>query len=562
MSSQNKLGFLKITAMSTLLSSCTGQLAGSFRFLQQTQTFSSQQEVNTKIDLLWVIDNSSSMDASQQKIRNGFSAFAAKYLLPTWDIRTAVISTDLYLAHPAFSNYLSKQVAGSVGYKSTYISNRLDTFQNPSWNTSLIDLVTGVFTNGFNYNALNPLWGNNYARLLPGIHDGPLPSFCFEAMPYFMKGVTQCSIRDNQTLYSGSSNCLHPNVGAGESSLSQCVNTVENNTVHSGKAIISTMPPAGTPGDSAWIAELVDDFMINASTGSSGSGSERGLSSVLQLLSDNEGTDSAFFRAGSLRGIIFVSDEDDQSMTLPANPDASFNPFTSYGCDQASLLTLNGGSSLISNHVCCNDPLKGCTYGDAGTTCATKTVEGYSYTLGICVDETKLIPVADVKQSLDTFFQALDNSATANPNYFIASITATTAAGIQGLQASRYLSATTVGTFKVTEVNRSDRYIALGNLVSGSSLVMDISASDYSPILDAIGQQIVTKKSTFNLSRAPTSGEDMQMSIIHADGTTLILDSSTYVVNGKQVTFTDPNYVLSLAATDKISINYQPKTAN
>src|SRR4051812_34388538 len=105
-----KIVLLNIAFFSTLLSSCTTQLPGSFRFLQQTQTF--ELDVNTKIDLLWVIDNSSSMDVSQQKIRNGFKSFAARYLLPTWDIRTAVISTDLYLAHPAFSPYLSKQVAG------------------------------------------------------------------------------------------------------------------------------------------------------------------------------------------------------------------------------------------------------------------------------------------------------------------------------------------------------------------------------------------------------------------------------------------------------------------
>ncbi|MEO5970260.1 MAG: hypothetical protein ABIQ95_10060, partial [Bdellovibrionia bacterium] len=440
------------------------------------------------------------------------------------------------------------------------IYSRLNTFQNPSWNTGLVDLVTGFFNNGFDFNALNPLWGANYARLLPGIHDGPLTSFCMEAMPYFMKGVTQCAIRDDQTTYSGTSHCLHPNTSAGESSLSQCVNTVQNDTVHSGKAIITTMPPTGTLGDATWIGQLVDNFMINASTGSSGSGSERGLSSVLQLLADNEQTDTAFFRAGSLRGIIFVSDEDDQSMALPSTPPANFNPFSSYACDQASLLSLNGGSSQITSHVCCSDPAAGCTYGDAGTSCTSKTVDGSTYTLGICVDESKLLPLADVKQSLDTFFQTLDNTTTESPNYFIATITPTTAAGMQTLQASRFVSATSVGTFKAIEVNRSDRYIALGNLVSGNSLVMDISASDYSPILDAIGQQIVTRKSTFTLSRVPTSGEDMQITIIHADGSVSIVDSSAYVINGNQVTFVDPNFVLSLSATDKISINYQPKT--
>jgi len=60
-----------------LSSGCTSQIPGSFRFLQQEQKFASQQKINTKIDLLWVVDNSASMDVSQQKLRDGFSGFAA-----------------------------------------------------------------------------------------------------------------------------------------------------------------------------------------------------------------------------------------------------------------------------------------------------------------------------------------------------------------------------------------------------------------------------------------------------------------------------------------------------
>jgi hypothetical protein len=244
-------------------------------------------------------------------------------------------------------------------------------------------------------------------------------------------------------------------------------------------------------------------------------------------------------------------------MVLPSTPSATFNPFSSYGCDQSSLLSLNGNSANISAHVCCSS---GCTYGDAGISCSSKTVDNYTYTLGICVDQTQLIPVAQVKQTLDTFFQTLDGSTSANANYFIATITPNSATGIQSLQSARYSDASNAGTYKFTEVDRSDRYIALGNLVSTGSLVMDISSSDYSPILDAIGQQIITKKSTFTLARVPTTGEDMLITIVHANGTSTVVKSSQYVINGHQVTFTDPNYVLSLSATDKININYQPKT--
>src|SRR5690606_10221495 len=103
-----------------------------------------------------------------------------------------------------------------------------------------------------------------------------------EAMPYFLKGTTDCAIRDDQTGDTGTAGCISP--GGAQSSLTQCVNTIENDTVRSGKAIIETKPPTGVPGDSAWTQQLVKDFIINLSTGSAGQGSERGLGSVIQLL--------------------------------------------------------------------------------------------------------------------------------------------------------------------------------------------------------------------------------------------------------------------------------------
>lgn len=540
------------------LSACTGQIPGSFRYIQQTESFNNEQSVNTKIDLLWVVDNSSSMDVSQQKLRAGFQSFANKYMKPTWDIRVAVITTDTYIANPAYATYLSTVVPGSVGYISTYISGRLGTFVNPSWDTSLINLATGAMGHGVRYNDLAPLWGSSYAQLLAGFHDGPITSFCFEGMPYFFSGVTQCSIRDVHGVNVGTSHCLNP--GVGESSLSQCVNTVQNDTVRSGKPIISTMPPSGTPGNSAWVDQLVKDFMVNVSAGSSGLGSERGISSVLQMLTDNEGTASAFFRQNSLRGIIFVSDEDDQSIVIPSSPPVGFKPFTGYGCDQASLITLNGASAVTGNNgICCSDPAKNCSFGSAALSCAPKTVDGYTYTLGICVDPTQLLPIATAKQTLDQFFLDLDGASATTPNYFITAITPTSAAGIQSLQTARYSSDTTVGTHKVTEVNRGDRYIALGQLVSSDSLALDISSSDYSPILDAIGQQIIAKKSTFTVTRAPTGQEDMVVSIQHVDGSVTAVPNTYFYVSGDKIIFTNQDFVLSLQSTDTIIINYQPK---
>jgi len=539
------------------LPACTGQIPNSFRIQPVKEEFNIQVDVNTKIDLLWVVDNSSSMDVSQEKLRNGFTTFAQKYLKPTWDIRVAVITTDTYLADPAFGSYLGSTMSGTVGYSSPYINSRLATWTNPSWNPTLLNLRTGAFDSGVKFSDSVPVWGPSYGKLLPGLHDGPIPGLCFEGLPYFLNGVTQCAIRDDQTRYSGVAGCLSP--ASGETALTQCVNTVQNNTVHSGKPILSTLPPAGVPASYALTQELIEQFMVNVTTGSVGHGSERGFGSVIQLLKDNERSASAFFRPDAVRGIIFVSDEDDQTLSIEASLPSAFTPWTHYQCDQASLLAMNGTAGVIGNRgACCTDSSLNCRFGSEGTTCPAKTVDGYTYTLSFCPRADYLLPAASVKQQLDGFFKALDG--TEKPNYFVTSVVALTGTAIQSLQASRDHDDTMVGGMRTIAVDRGDRYIELGNLVGNGSMAMNIADSDYSPILDAIGRAMVENRSSFTVKRAPTGTEDMILSILHANGSKEIIPREKYIVIGNIVTITDYLLVLTFSSTDKMLIDYQPKT--
>ena len=550
---------LIIALISAAATGCTGVPPGAVLLQQQQETFSSQLQFNTEIDMLWVVDNSSSMDVDQMKLRNGFTAFAQKYMLPTWDIHVAVITTDTYLANPAFQTWLGPTVPGTTGYKSAYIGSRLGTFVNPPGNPTLVNLITGAFDSGVKIKDLIPQWGPNYGKLSPGTHDGPVPALCFEGMPLFMGGESQCKIRDNQAAYNGSSHCLNP--GTGETSVTQCVNTLENNTIHSGKAIISTQPPAGTPGDQTWVNSLINNFMVNVSTGSAGMGSERGLGSVLELIGDNESTSTAFFRQNSIRAIIFVSDEDDQTMTLPATPPAGFSPWTHYACDQASLVALNGAGPITgANSFCCSQP--GCQFGAEGTSCPSKTVDGYTYTLGVCALPNQLVAVSDVKTQLDTFFNKLDGVSAGSPaNYYVFSIVALAGTSIQTLATSRNQDDINAGSLRVPETDRSDRYIALGNLVGGGSTAMDITSSDYSPILDTIGGVITEKRGTFPLSRVPTGLDQMFVQVVHADGTQTTLSQTVYTISGNQLVITDLPTLLSLKSTDQILVNYQPNSS-
>jgi hypothetical protein len=109
-------------------------------------------------------------------------------------------------------------------------------------------------------------------------------------------------------------------------------------------------------------------------------------------------------------------------------------------------------------------------------------------------------------------------------------------------------------------VDRGDRYIGMGNLVGNGSMSMDIASSSYTPLLDSIGLAIVQKKSTFNLARAPTGMEEIMVLIRHADGKSTAVKPSQYKIEGKALTITDYNFMLSLSSTDAVSISYQPST--
>jgi hypothetical protein len=543
-----------LTAILALsLSACTGQLPGSFRYQQKVQVFSSSKEVNTSIDLLWVVDNSASMDVNQKKLRDGFAAFAREYLKPNWDIRLAVITTDTYLANPVFQTYLNTTIPGSVNYRSTYLASRSSEFVNPDSNPTLWNAGTQRFTNGVRFGELFPKWGSSWSRLLPGTHDGPMTTLCAEFLPYFLRGTSLCSVRDQipsaQAAAAGVQPCVNPNADAGESSVTSCVNTPQNDVIHSGSPIIETQPPAGTAGDDAWVNSLVEKFLVNASVGSSGQGSERGIGSVLQLLSDNEGTTTKFFRPGSLRGIIFMSDEEDQTMDLSSVP-AGLNPQTFYQCDQARLAELNPGDSRVS--VQCPT---------TATRCPEKLIDGFRYRVSYCPSDTApLLSIRSAKSSLDQFFRTLDGSAEdVSPNYFVVSIIPTDADAIQQLQASREQEDAAVGTLKNWAVDRGDRYLELVNQVSNGSLALNIAESDYAPILETIGRVIVSKKSTFTLDREPSSLEDLLLWIEHQGGSRTQLSIGQFAIEGTTLRIIDLDLVLQLSSTDRVIIDYQPK---
>lgn len=77
----------------------------SFSLLSASQTFQQQTaSVNNKIDILWVVDNSGSMDPLQANLVQNFNAFISRFSTLGFDYKMAVTTTDAYLADSKFNN--------------------------------------------------------------------------------------------------------------------------------------------------------------------------------------------------------------------------------------------------------------------------------------------------------------------------------------------------------------------------------------------------------------------------------------------------------------------------
>jgi hypothetical protein len=85
------------------LSACSGNNPNSYSILATGQSFK-QATVNSKVDLLWVIDNSRSMLPLQNNLTTNFNSFITGFVNKGYDYRIATTGSDAYLAGSFFNN--------------------------------------------------------------------------------------------------------------------------------------------------------------------------------------------------------------------------------------------------------------------------------------------------------------------------------------------------------------------------------------------------------------------------------------------------------------------------
>jgi len=110
-----------------VLSTACDKAQRSFSLLGEQDTFqqSGQTFTQRKIDILWVIDNSGSMQTSQANLVNNFTSFINRFQTLGFDYHMAVTTSDAYLGNTAFQNnshyyYIANNGKFKDGFTGTY----------------------------------------------------------------------------------------------------------------------------------------------------------------------------------------------------------------------------------------------------------------------------------------------------------------------------------------------------------------------------------------------------------------------------------------------------------
>lgn len=93
---------LMMSFIAALLTAC-GKDKPSFSLLAEQNVFT-QGTVNNKLDILWVVDNSGSMQPYQQNLTSNFSSFISNFQNKGFDFHIGVTTTATYLANPLQQN--------------------------------------------------------------------------------------------------------------------------------------------------------------------------------------------------------------------------------------------------------------------------------------------------------------------------------------------------------------------------------------------------------------------------------------------------------------------------
>lgn len=163
----------------TLLVAACGKGTPSYSVLSEGETFS-QATVNTKMDILWVVDQSGSMATSQQNIADNFTAFIGDFTTKGYDFKIAVTTSDAFLAMdlPGYASFYSSHLSLFEGLGQSYKARFRDGVGSNHSGQYVITPSTPNLVNAFITNILQGTagWGDerplmSFKAALDSIHN-------------------------------------------------------------------------------------------------------------------------------------------------------------------------------------------------------------------------------------------------------------------------------------------------------------------------------------------------------------------------------------------------------
>ena len=91
--------------LTMIFATACGNSGTSYSILPSGDSFKqAAASFNNQVDLLWVVDNSSSMSPLQSNMTTNFNSFISQFVSKGYNFQVAVTTTDAYLADPGFDN--------------------------------------------------------------------------------------------------------------------------------------------------------------------------------------------------------------------------------------------------------------------------------------------------------------------------------------------------------------------------------------------------------------------------------------------------------------------------
>lgn len=119
--------------------------ADSFSLLAETNTFKqSEAYAPRKIDILWVIDNSGSMDSSQVNVASNLNKFISRFVDKRYDFHIGVTTTDAYLSNFGYGisrSYLRDGVGSN--HTGVFVLDRDTPNLIPTFTTNILQGTSG-----------------------------------------------------------------------------------------------------------------------------------------------------------------------------------------------------------------------------------------------------------------------------------------------------------------------------------------------------------------------------------------------------------------------------------